>query len=85
METRRKVQLGAAIVIANGLLALSVTAPRTALAQSCSDTTTCLPACNATPCINTTPPGCTYVSFTCEGPGCNPGHANWQKILCHYQ
>jgi hypothetical protein len=37
MKVQRKLRLGAAAVIANGLIALSATAPNPALAAACSD------------------------------------------------
>ena len=37
MNTNRRIQLSAAAVILNGILALSASTPRTAIASSCSD------------------------------------------------
>jgi hypothetical protein len=75
MEHKRRIQFGAAAVIANGLLALSVVSPHHALAASCSPTVVCFPAAlcaanGAGYCRDNTPAGCTFTSATCGGAGC---------------
>jgi hypothetical protein len=77
MNTRRKIQLGAAAVILNGLGALAGMAPNTALANPCPPVTVnCgLPSCGATPdfpnfvCQIYAPPGCTVTSAICTYAG----------------
>jgi hypothetical protein len=66
MNVQRKLQLGAAAVIANGLLALTLMAPRPAMAAACSDYN--FSACGCFECP--TVPGCTvtrYCGYLCEG------------------
>lgn len=70
MNAKRKIQLGAATVIANGLLALSLAAPNTALANPCSPWIKSFPAsaCYVDPAVTCqlyAPPGCTVTSATC--------------------
>jgi hypothetical protein len=73
METKRKLQLSAAAVIANGLLALTAMSPRPALANPCSPNSSCdyvgttcntgaaIARCNAYHAA----PGCTATAATC--------------------
>ena len=84
VETKRKVQLSAAVVIANGLLALGLLHPRVSLATSCPDEDTC-GTCLSPPvaaCNNVAPPGCTFLSATCGGPVC---FHNIGTVHCVYQ
>jgi hypothetical protein len=75
MNTNRKIQLSAAAVIVNGVLALGLLSPRPALAASCQYTRCGVPAAicmsasdRAMICETYIPPGCTtYVSSGCEG------------------
>jgi hypothetical protein len=83
METKRRLQLGAALSIVNGLLALTVLSSGPALAATCGPLTFCIPACTGAvaTCEANTPAGCTYVSTTCAA-GC-PNHQF--KATCTYQ
>jgi len=69
MDIRRKLQLGAAAVIANGLIALTVMAPKIAVANPCAEIVRAGPigGCgNATlMCQSFALPGCTVTSATC--------------------
>jgi len=82
MNINRKIQLTAAAVIANGMLALGLLSPRPAVAATCSPIRSpCLPgalaqcAADGTQfCRFMTPAGCTYVGDECLGTqGCPPG------------
>jgi hypothetical protein len=82
METKRKLQFGAAAVIANGLLALTAMTPRTALANPCAEKILC--SCqNLAYCQSIAAPGCTATSVqTCTPePACPPAHVG---TICHY-
>jgi hypothetical protein len=74
MQTKQKLRLGAAAVILNGLMALSVVSPRIAHAQSCPPINMChhcfttLAQCQAL-----APPGCTAITFGCVVGGCGEG------------
>jgi hypothetical protein len=93
MQLNRRIQLGAAVVIANGFLALAAVASRPALAASCADQTA---ACGCTQyslnnggtteCDNETPPGCTFVSATCTTTLCFrlPNGEPVTNAICHY-
>lgn len=90
MEIKRKLQLSAAVVIANGLFVLMSSSP--AFAVSCPDQSVCgVPSgnCLSSPsplCDFLAPPGCTAVSSQCSGPSC----PNWFQggygptLTCHY-
>jgi hypothetical protein len=77
METKRKLQFGAAAVIINGLVALGSMVSNPALATSCPDQSAGC-ACNngfftqgATQiCENEAPAGCTFLSGTCTSTIC---------------
>jgi hypothetical protein len=92
METKRKLQIGAAAVIANGLVALTVMSPRPALANPCSPKTVCgwpsaTCAANAhTVCVNNAPPGCTVTSATCSGicAVIPPGNLPISYVVCRF-
>ena len=86
MVTTRKLQFGAAVVFANGLLALTVMAPRPALANPCAVRTGCVGACGSQAtgfCNFNLPAGCTLTSLTCNaGGGCGVPHPFF--VTCHY-
>jgi hypothetical protein len=77
MKTNRKLQLGAAVVFANGLLALMTLAPRPALANPCAEITDCASTfvCSngLATCQHWAQSGCTATSFTCTGGFCPVG------------
>jgi len=73
LNTRRKVQLAAALVILNGTLALEVLSPRSAAAASCPPQYVPISPCNRLAamniCPNQPPPGCTwYGAWRCVSP-----------------
>ena len=80
MKTRRKIQFGAAAVIANSVLALGLMAPRSALATPCQPKLFCgYQFCTGLAfCQGVADPGCTATSQTCEII-CGP------STLCLYQ
>jgi hypothetical protein len=83
MVTKRRLQLGAAAVIVNGLLALSAMAPTPAVAASCTTQLFCGFCGNLSFCQAHAQPGCTATSGTCAGTGgCPPSHV-W--TICQYQ
>lgn len=76
METKRKIQLAAGIVIANSLLALGSTFSTPALADACPPVRFCggpandqCPVHVASACANASP-GCTVATATCSGTLC---------------
>ena len=79
MHIRRKLQWGAAAVIANGLLALTAMSPRPALASSCSshDLLHCIDTCEPSVCQPVA--GCT-LTVLCPN-ACGFGR---QGTLCSY-
>jgi hypothetical protein len=66
MEITRKLQLGAAAVIANGLLALTAMTPTPAFANPCNAVRKCGCDMNLADCAAIAPPGCTATSVTCS-------------------
>jgi hypothetical protein len=91
MNVNRKIQLAAAAVIVNGVLALEILSPTTALAASCGPIDSpCLPGSLATClsaglawCRTFTPPGCTFTGDECLGTsGCPVGDV---KVACFYK
>jgi hypothetical protein len=70
MNTQRKLQLCAAAVIANGLMALGAMTPTAALAVACSDNN--FGVCNEL-CLTTCPPvsGCTVTKICLPPPVCD--------------
>jgi hypothetical protein len=82
MEIRRKFQISAALVIANGLLALTAGAPETAQAATCSPKGGCgcwtLAQCQAA-----APAGCTATSATCRT-NINCGAFGYVSFVCNY-
>jgi hypothetical protein len=68
MKTSLKIKLGALAVITNGLLALTLSSPKAAFAQSCGPVLGCLRTCTQAQsyCESYAPSGCTYVSNTCD-------------------
>jgi hypothetical protein len=71
MNTKNKIRLGAAAVVANGLLALVAMAPRPALADSCAGNNYALP-CDCSTGACRTIPGCTLYAF-CAPIACGTG------------
>jgi hypothetical protein len=65
MEIKRKIQIGAAAVVANGLMALAALQPRAALAVSCTDRGICGCGYTLANCQAIAPPGCTATSLVC--------------------
>lgn len=87
MDTTRKVQLSAAAVIANGVLALSLMSPPSALADSCESRVLC-GVCSGNPtqdCQNAAP-GCTVTFAICSGSMQSMGFCIWEDVgtLCGY-
>lgn len=72
MNVQRRWQLSAAVVIANGLVALAATAPRLALAEACPSNyyvgCSCLPSVQCT-----VVPGCTVTKMCLPGLVLCPG------------
>jgi hypothetical protein len=84
MQIKWKLRVGAAIVIANGLLALTAMAPRTALANPCTPIGRCNMCLNLAQCQALAPPGCTATSATCSiVPFCG-GASSW-FTSCQFQ
>jgi hypothetical protein len=81
MNTKRKIQLAAAVVIANGTLAAGLLSPSQVLADpSCTPYTACVPqatcAEHGTICLSHVPQGCFLQTSTCSYPlptGCSAG------------
>jgi hypothetical protein len=87
METKRKIQFGAAAVVANALLALSAMSPSPAFANPCAAKPLCLPGCLnqqglLSVCQSVANPGCTVTSATCSGGTCGP--ADFGIATCYY-
>jgi len=90
MQTMKKFQLGAGVVILNGLLSLTAMSPSVALANPCSPVVTCVPLTTCMSnglafCQQVAPAGCTPTSFTCFGhvPPCTfPPFAS--ALQCQY-
>lgn len=83
MEIERRVQFGAVSVIVNGLLALSIMSPGTAVANPCTLQVVCQRACETlTYCQAIAKPGCTATSVVCDHGGviCPP----LVGTVCHY-
>lgn len=91
MNTKRKIQMAATAVIANGALALALLSAGPALAATCGPLQFCGTqfACQqglVQGCIRHTPPGCTYSSSVCGGTGtpqCSNSNAPY-LIICIY-
>lgn len=86
METKRKLQLGAASVILNGLAVLVALGPAPALATTCPDQGycgSCLASDELQGCTARAPAGCTYVSATCNLGVCLP-QGRVPLVTCHY-
>jgi hypothetical protein len=86
MDTKRKIQLSAVAVMANGLLALGVMNPGPAQATSCGSYYFC-DVCLLDGCQAVAPPGCKAVGATPWGPG--PCGFSWHcettmLTLCDY-
>ena len=81
METKRKLQFGAAAVTANALLALGLLSASPAFA-SCAISHKNVCVCQTIAgCQVLAPPGCTAVSSTCTPFQCPGGFVN----ICGYQ
>lgn len=85
MDTKRKVQVGAAAVIANGLLALSIMSPGTALANPCPLQSKCVCG-DLAYCQSIAQPGCTATG----GAFCTPsggwcGSQGSKITICEYK
>jgi hypothetical protein len=87
MEIKRKIQFGAAAVIANSLLALSALAPLPALANPCANQVVCPGSCptNLSFCQLIAQPGCTATSQICGSPGIGICAGYNYILLCRYQ
>jgi hypothetical protein len=85
MNPLRKLQLLSAVVIANGLLALTAMSPQEAQAASCSSTTTCVPSiiCYLPEAYCAPPSGCQFASRTCGRP-CGPSTVPYNWMTCNY-
>ena len=86
MKIQQRLQLGAAAVIANSLLALSIMSPRLAHAATCAPIGGCVHGCDAAQnyCASLTPTGCTLVSATCPTGTCG-GFIVPIHVTCTYQ
>lgn len=88
MTAYRRIQIIAAAVIANGLLALTGMAPGSALASSCNPKLFCefISSCSAmaqSVCAQNAPPGCTVASTQCAAVApCFDG--NKETLFCNY-
>jgi hypothetical protein len=79
MQAKRKIQLGSLVVIANGLLALSMLGSNVALASTCSGNDRVWCSCTV-PCPQVS--GCTLTTGTCF-----PGLAQCEglpAVVCEY-
>jgi hypothetical protein len=85
MTSLRKLQLLAAAVTVNGLLALTLMSPQVAEAASCGSVTGCYPsvACYVPQYACTPPAGCQFVSATCGTP-CYQGPVPYFMMTCNY-
>jgi hypothetical protein len=72
MQSKLRLQLAAGVVIANGLLAMTVMAPRPALANPCAPIARCGSCFPLSYCQSIAPPGCTATSVTCTPDACPP-------------
>jgi hypothetical protein len=93
MNINRKIQLTAAAVIANSVLALSLLSPDLALANTCGTSIKCLsaaycqsPSVRAAVCTAGRPPGCIYIGSTCAFPSTNgcTAHPGTYAVTCLY-
>jgi hypothetical protein len=81
----RKIQLLAAAVIVNGLLALTLMSPQEAQAASCSPVTACSPAiaCSLPQYACQPPAGCQLLSVTC-GAICSTWPVSQAYVTCNF-
>lgn len=93
MNTKRKIQLAAAAIVANGALALTLLSPTPAMAVTCNDRVLCMtnpfPVCtyHASSCEGWKPAGCKVVSSTCFNPPtplCIDAYKNY-ALFCNYE
>jgi hypothetical protein len=92
MRPQRKMQIAAAIVIANAVAALQLTTPSVAMAAACAPTSVFIcddyDACSTTDaavvCASYAPPGCTVTSGFCTDFYCN-AVSGTKYILCNWQ
>jgi hypothetical protein len=87
MNINRQIQLGAAAVVANGILALTFLSPEVAHAVSCGPKALCVPVANCQDlgpgyCRQVTPPGCTLEGWLCTQTSCGVGK---EVISCAYK
>jgi hypothetical protein len=85
MTSLRKVQLLAAAVIVNGLIALTAMSPQEAQAATCPSTTSCAAslACIVMEHICVPPSGCQFIGGTC-GESCGSWPVQRQMLTCNY-
>ena len=85
MTSLRKVQLLAAAVIVNGIVALAALSPQEAHAAACGSTTSCAAslACLVMEQICVPPSGCQFVGGTC-GEACGSWPVQRQMLTCNY-
>ena len=87
MDIKRRIQLGAAAIVVNGIATVALMAPVPVIAGSCGPTSTCVPTsycsvAGVSYCISHTPSGCTFVSATCADLAeCNAGSIS---LVCQY-
>jgi hypothetical protein len=88
MNVNRKIQLTAAAVISNGVLALGLMSASPAFATTCNSKIVCAPTCDVdiefAYCSQAAPPGCTFSSAVCLNRNCVLGGFNAQQVLCRY-
>jgi hypothetical protein len=85
MLRSRKIQLAAAAVVLNGLVALTAMSPDVAQANPCSPVFTCAPmgSCGSLALCNViAPSGCTATGFQCVGGSGCPNLLN--RVECLY-
>jgi hypothetical protein len=84
MMSIRKIQLLAALVIVNGVLALTLS-PEAAQAASCNSVTACAPAiaCSLPQYACQPPAGCQLVSVTC-GAICSTWPVSQAYVTCNF-
>lgn len=92
MRAQRKIQLTAAVVIANAVAALQLTTPSVAMAAACEPgggffcdyLTACSVDDAVSACSLHAPPGCTNVTGVCLPSICDP-QLFVQYVICQWQ
>jgi hypothetical protein len=87
MKTHRKLQIGAAVVMANGLIALSAVSPTAAVANPCATYAACFVSCPANTaqfCQSIAPSGCTVTSSSCFVSQLFPPCPGLAWVSCRY-